>query len=129
LLFVEGLLRRDAGDAAGAEACLVRLLQTPPGNHFASVDTGLLGYKTRHHLALLYAAQGRLAEAEAAWRAALAERPNFLPAWRGLADLARQQGRWQELAQLQGRLQGEPEAALPGGNRGPPRQPTAGLGP
>jgi glycosyltransferase involved in cell wall biosynthesis/Tfp pilus assembly protein PilF len=93
LLFLDGLLRRELGDRAGAEACLVRLLQTPPGNHFASVDTGLHGYKTRHNLALLYLEQGRTAEAEVQWRAALAERPDFVAARQGLAQLYQQQGR------------------------------------
>jgi len=40
------------GDRAGAEACYLRRLQTSEPNHYASVDTGLRGYKARYHLAL-----------------------------------------------------------------------------
>src|SRR5262249_41866180 len=40
LLFQEALVRRERGDAAGAEACLLRLLTTHEGPHFASVDAG-----------------------------------------------------------------------------------------
>jgi GT2 family glycosyltransferase/predicted Zn-dependent protease len=104
LLFVEGVLRRELGDRAGAEACLLRLLQTPPGNHFASVDMGLLGYKTRHNLAVIYHEQRQAALAEAQWRQAVAERPDFLPSWQGLAELYRQQQRWPELEVALGHL-------------------------
>src|SRR5262249_58498787 len=78
-LFLEGVLRRELGDPAGAEACLLRLLQTPPGTYFASVDPSLRGYKARHNLALLYREQGRLTDAEAQWREAVADPPRFLP--------------------------------------------------
>jgi hypothetical protein len=36
---------------------------------------------------VLYREQGRLAEAEAQWRAALAEQPQFTPALNGLKQL------------------------------------------
>src|SRR5262249_31792946 len=80
LLFIEGTTRQVVGDLAGAEACLRRLLQTPPGAYFASVDAGLRGYKARHNLAVVYRDQGRLAEAEAQWRETLRDQPDFLPA-------------------------------------------------
>src|SRR5262249_1889935 len=70
LLFQEGLVRREQGDPAGAEACLLRLVEGRDGPHFASVDAGLRGPKARHNLAVLYHEQGRAAEAEAQWRAA-----------------------------------------------------------
>jgi GT2 family glycosyltransferase len=92
LLFTEGLLLRERGDRAGAIACFQELLQLPAGDYFASVDTGLRGYKTRHHLAELYRELGQCAEAKAQWRAALAERPDFLPAQAGLDALDRDTG-------------------------------------
>jgi tetratricopeptide (TPR) repeat protein len=87
LLFQEALARKDLGDPAGAEGCLLRLLDSREGPHFASVDAGLRGYKARHNLAVLYQEQGRSAEAEAQWRAALAECPGFQPAWLGLGEV------------------------------------------
>src|SRR5947209_8484012 len=81
LLFQEGAARLALRDLAGAEACLLETLATREKGHFASVDAGLRGYKTRHQLALVYRQQGRDAEAEAAWRAALDEQPGFTPAW------------------------------------------------
>lgn len=87
LLSLEGLLLQEAGDFAGAEARFQQLLQTRPGQYFGSFDLGILTYKTRHQLALLYHQQGRLAEAEAQWRAVVQEQPQFWPAWQGLKEI------------------------------------------
>src|SRR5262249_48717806 len=38
LLFLEGLAWRERGNLTNAEACLIRLLQTPPGNHSRRAD-------------------------------------------------------------------------------------------
>jgi Tfp pilus assembly protein PilF len=92
---------------AGAEECFLRLLKGREGAHFASVPIGLHGYVTRHNLAVVYQRQGRLAEAEAQWRAALAERPDSLPSWFGLAELYLGQGRWSELEEVAARLDGD----------------------
>ena len=54
---------------------LLRLLEAREGEHFASIDAGLRGHKARHNLAVLYTEQGRAAEAEAQWQAALAAVP------------------------------------------------------
>ena len=104
LLYLEAALLREQGDQSGAVVCLERILQLPPGDHFASVDTGLRGYKTRNNLAELLRDLGRVDEAESHWRAALAERPDFLPAQVGLAELFIAQNRWDELEQLVQRL-------------------------
>jgi tetratricopeptide (TPR) repeat protein len=93
LLFQEGLARRAVSDAAGAEACWLRLLEPRRHEHFASVDAGLAGYKARHNLALLYREQARLGAAETQWRAALVEQPAFLPAVVGLGEIFLTQGK------------------------------------
>ena len=97
LLFLEGVSRIDLKDPARAEACLLKCLASREKPHFASVDTGVQGYKARYHLAAIYLAQGRTAEAEAQWQAALAENPDFLPAWVRLGELALARGRWDEV--------------------------------
>jgi tetratricopeptide (TPR) repeat protein len=109
LLFREAGLLEDAKDDAGAEALLLQLLGTREKAHFASVDTGLCGYKGRQNLAVLYHRQGRYAEAEAQWRAALAEQPGLVSAWLGLADVCLTQQRWAEVEDLIRRVE-----ALPG---------------
>jgi len=86
-LFQEGIVLRECGDRAGARACWSRVLLPRPADHFASVDTGLCGYKVRHNLAQLELEEGNLAEAETHWRAALAEQPGFAPARVGLAEV------------------------------------------
>ncbi|MCI0460908.1 MAG: glycosyltransferase, partial [Gemmataceae bacterium] len=105
LLFLEALLRRRLGDRAGAKSCLERLVQLAPGEHFASVDAGLHGYKARHNLAILCCEQGQVREAEEHWQRVLAEQPSFVPAWLGLADLCLGQARWNELDALAEQLE------------------------
>jgi tetratricopeptide (TPR) repeat protein len=97
LLSQEAQLRAEQGDGAGAEACYLQLLAGPEAAHLASVPIGLNGYITRHNLAVLYHQQGRLAEAETQWRAAVEEKPDFVQAWLGLEELYVSQGRWMEL--------------------------------
>jgi hypothetical protein len=70
-------------------ASFEQLIQMPVGDCFASVDTGLRGYKARHHVAELYLELGQPAEASAQRQAALVEQPNFQGARLGLDHLAR----------------------------------------
>jgi glycosyltransferase involved in cell wall biosynthesis/tetratricopeptide (TPR) repeat protein len=92
LLFTEAGLLREAGDAAGAESALRRLLGVREKAHFASVDAGLRGYKARHLLAEVLLEQGKLSEAEAEWEAVVAEAPRFVPGHVGLAEVCRRRG-------------------------------------
>jgi GT2 family glycosyltransferase/Tfp pilus assembly protein PilF len=61
---------------------------------------GLNGYLARHQLALLYYQQGRLGEAEAQWKLALADRPGYLDALKGLGEMYLKQGNWAELDEV-----------------------------
>jgi GT2 family glycosyltransferase/Flp pilus assembly protein TadD len=112
LLFDEGLLLRETGDLAGAEACLLRLLAAREGGHFASVDTGLRGYKTRHNLAVVYHQQGRHAEARAQWQAVVAERSDFVPGWLGLAEVCLRSRTGDELEAVAQQLERLPQGPL-----------------
>jgi tetratricopeptide (TPR) repeat protein len=112
LLFLEGLLRRDAGDLARSEACLLRLLESTSEPHFASIDTGLRGYKGRHNLAVVYYQQGRVAEAEEHWRKVVQEQPSFLPGWLGLGETALKRGDWPLLEDAAQRVEGLPRGPL-----------------
>jgi tetratricopeptide (TPR) repeat protein len=115
LMFHEGQLRREGQDLNGAEAVLVELLQSPPETYIAaSVDPGLKGYKGRCALAEVYRDQGRLADAEREWRAALAEHPDFTPAWLCLGDMWLNNGRWQEVDKLVAELEANPKTSLDG---------------
>jgi GT2 family glycosyltransferase/predicted Zn-dependent protease len=112
LLFQEALLGRERGELEGAEACFLRLLENREAAHFASVDSGLCGFKARHNLAVLYFDQGRLAEAEAQWQTAVREQPAFEQSWIGLGELYLSQGRWAEAEQVTSQLNGSVDAAL-----------------
>jgi tetratricopeptide (TPR) repeat protein len=118
LLSQEARLLYQLGDYWGTERCLLQLLEGPrqPDTALAmSVDTGLRGHLTRHNLAVLYRDQQRLAEAEAQWRAVLAEQPDFTAARLGLGELYLAQGRWQEVEQVSAQLQADPRTAVEAG--------------
>lgn len=77
LSFLEAVLLSELGDLSAAEAGFVRLLEKPPADPQAfGANPGMRGHMARHNLARVYRAQGRATEAEAQWRAALAERPD-----------------------------------------------------
>jgi tetratricopeptide (TPR) repeat protein len=107
LLFMESLLHRELGNLSQAEASLLELIGGNEGAHFASIAEGLRGPAARHNLAIVYREQGRLAEAEAQWRAALAQQAHYTPAWLGLGELYLAQGRLQELETVIRRVEGD----------------------
>ncbi len=107
LLCEEGLLLRDRGDLRGAERSWLALLGARRGQYFASEEVGLRGFRTRQLAAEIYRAQERWVEAEVQWRAALAERPDFEPAWLGLGELYVRQERWSDLEYLLEKLEAE----------------------
>jgi tetratricopeptide (TPR) repeat protein len=100
LLYLEAELLHAGKDHAAAEACLLQLLGGAEAPHFASVAEGLRGFKARHLLAVVYRDQGRSAEAEAHWQAAVGEAPGFVPAWAGLGELCLARGRVDDLDRL-----------------------------
>ena len=97
LLFHEALILRELGDLAGAEAALLALLTTSPSDRLVNGDAGLRGYKARHQLALNYEETGKAAKAEAHWRAAITENPQFTPGWLRLGELYLKQSRWADV--------------------------------
>jgi glycosyltransferase involved in cell wall biosynthesis/tetratricopeptide (TPR) repeat protein/predicted O-methyltransferase YrrM len=114
LLLQESLARSDLGDFNGAIACLEQLLAAPAGEYLASVDAGLRGYLARSNLAALYVGRGRDAEGLTQWQAALAEQPDFVPAWVGLGEFYLGRGRLEEVANVAGRLEALPAGRLAG---------------
>jgi len=113
LLYHEGLLLSERGDLPGAEACLTCLLEGQPESYFAiGIDAGLRGYQTRYNLGVIYRDQGKVDQAEAAWRAVLSERADHTAAWLGLAELWLAQERWGEVEEALGRLRADPERVV-----------------
>jgi glycosyltransferase involved in cell wall biosynthesis len=106
LLLEEGMMLRDKGDLAGAEQSWLKLLAPRQGKYFASEEVGLRGFRTRQLLTEIYARQERWREAEVQCRAALAERPEFEPAWLGLAEIFLRQNRRNDLEELLERVEG-----------------------
>jgi tetratricopeptide (TPR) repeat protein len=75
LLFREAVVRRHAGDVAGARRCWERILTLRRPEQFASVDQGIYGHLTRRNLAALAAERGDRDEEMRLWRAVLEECP------------------------------------------------------
>lgn len=84
-LHLLGLIRKQSGDADGAEQHLAASVMAAPGRP-----------DFRHNLANLLRARGKSSAAEAAYRAALALKPAFRPARLGLAGLYNDLGRHAE---------------------------------
>lgn len=93
LRFREGMLHQVAGRLADAERSYRAALANEEGEHFSSIDRGIVGFKARQNLATVYADQGLLPKAEAEWRAIVAETPRYRPGWQGFADCLLAQGR------------------------------------
>jgi tetratricopeptide (TPR) repeat protein len=97
LLYEEALLLREARDLNGAASCLIQLMDLRTGPYFASVDVGLRTFRARHLLGVIYREQGRQADAEAQWQAALNDQPQYGPVWWCLGELYLEQKRWELL--------------------------------
>src|SRR5207237_3041248 len=100
ILFQEALAMRSLGDLPGAAQRWEQILHTPAGDHFSSMNVGIRGYISRHNLAHTYQDLGRLADAEAQWRAVLLERPDFAAAWFAIGEMHLTQRRWSDLEEL-----------------------------
>jgi glycosyltransferase involved in cell wall biosynthesis/Flp pilus assembly protein TadD len=112
LLFQEALARRALGETRLAIALWEQCLVPRKPEYFASVNTGLGGHITRHNLAGAYFEMQQPQQAEHHWREALAERPHYELAWRGLGDLYLEQQRWPELEALASQVESDPHGAL-----------------
>jgi Flp pilus assembly protein TadD len=99
LRLLQGIVLREMGDLVGAETCLMGVIGEPGCVSARSDEPGALAtgvskgrerrLQARHNLALVFAATGRFAEAEAQWHEVLSECPDYEPARSGLADLHR----------------------------------------
>lgn len=93
LLFRVAILEHRAHNLEAAVRAFRRVLEPLRPRHFTSIDRGIVGYKARHNLALVYEDAGRLDLAELQWRKVLDESAGYEPALRGLQRLLRGQNR------------------------------------
>ncbi len=92
LLFRAGVILREAGELPAAEQAYLRLLTAREAGHIDSLDVTMTGFKAHHNLALVYRDMDRLDRAEAHFREAVRDRPNFAPSWHGLREILARQG-------------------------------------
>ena len=111
-----GSLSRRPRTTLHAEAKTYRRIldQAAPEPYLRSVDTGIMGFKSRHNLALLYLDMRRPGDAESSLREAIAEEPAFAPSWFALGDLLRSENRQADLESLVQELVQFPETSALG---------------
>ena len=86
LIFRKGVIEQSLGRLHEAEVSFLAALQVSPTRHFSSIDTGIIGAKAWHNLAILYASQNRHELAAAAWKKTIESEPANRGAWRGLLN-------------------------------------------
>ncbi len=100
LLFHEGLLAQRLGRLHEAEVAYLAALKENSAALLTFIDRGVIGFKSRHNLAMIYVARGRLEEAQTQWREIVRDTPDFLEAWRGLGQSLVQQRKFDDLREL-----------------------------
>jgi tetratricopeptide (TPR) repeat protein len=100
LPFTESIIRGHLHDDAGAEKCLIDVLQIDPARAVSGEDEEIRRYKARHNLALLFFKHGRHAEAEHQWRQVLQDCPDCQQSRAALTRLLETQGRQREIDSL-----------------------------
>jgi tetratricopeptide (TPR) repeat protein len=109
LLFLQAQLLQNRGDLVGAERALLELARLKPGPGAETNDAAVRQYVAPHTLGLVYAAQGRVADAERQWQAVVALHPAYKPSGQVLAELYLGQQRWADLEALLGQVAARPE--------------------
>lgn len=114
LLFRHAMLAHELGNLDEAVTLYRDVLAPSNERHFVSVDVGLVGYKARHNLAIVYEDQSRTDLAEQEWRAILAEQPQYAPAQVGLIDCLLRRDEREEAATRIEALRRDPLTAADG---------------
>src|SRR5262249_7415093 len=83
LILLHGTILQDQGNFEEAEVCFMSLWQDSITSDNAPHQTLI----ARHYIAMTYRERGRLAEAIHQWQNLLADAPDYLPAWVGLAEV------------------------------------------
>jgi tetratricopeptide (TPR) repeat protein len=101
----EASLLVDMGDLDQAVQCLQQLVPGPDGRARIAADPGKRSW-VQHQLALIARGRGQAAQAEAHWKAAVAEQPAFAVAWLELAELYIAQQRWYDVEPIARQIEG-----------------------
>jgi len=110
LLFRHAALLHDDGRLRLAEQAYRAALANDDAPHFASFDYGIVGYKARQNLAVVYNEMGALDKAEAEWRQIVGEVPAYRHAWHALAETMLAEGKPDQAQQVAHRVLSEQPA-------------------
>jgi tetratricopeptide (TPR) repeat protein len=100
LLFRLAILHHHFGRLVDAEQTYLRVLNGVEERHLTSIDQGLVSYKARHNLAIVYDDMGRQDKAEEQWRLIVKEVPDYRPGWIGLGESLLKIGHLEQFAAL-----------------------------
>jgi glycosyltransferase involved in cell wall biosynthesis len=113
LLFLRASLLGVQGDLPAAEQTLVKLVNLPRQMYLqVGVEEGLQEERARFMLGLLFDEQGRWAEAETEFRAAIRHNPRSTQAWVGLCQLYVSARHWNGLGHALAELRQCPDGDL-----------------
>jgi tetratricopeptide (TPR) repeat protein len=100
-------LLHQTGNLVEATAAYLELLGRSADRYFSSIDPGILGFKARQNLALVYADRGDLVRAEEQWRLITRDVPRYREGWRGLGEILLRQEKLGEVSTLAGTLRAD----------------------
>jgi len=104
LWFRRGILEHRLGRLSEAVKAYRHALANRGERHFSSIDRGIVGFKARHNLALVFEDADNWLEAEEQWRLIVSEVPNYRDGWRGLADNLLKQQKFAAVQEIANRL-------------------------
>lgn len=110
LSFRLGILEHQLNDLDAAVRAYRSVLRSNGPRHFTSMDAGIVGYKTRHNLAIVHEDRGELDLSELQWRMVLDDVPTYGPARRALGRLLIRIGRSAALQEFIDGLSDDPSA-------------------
>lgn len=109
LRFRLAALQHASGRLEEAATNYRNLLQPRKRDYLASFDVGIVGYKARQNLALVYSDMNCPDKAVEQWREILREKPAYRDAWRGIADVYLTKGHLADVERLIHEMQDVPE--------------------
>jgi tetratricopeptide (TPR) repeat protein len=111
LRYRKAMMLRDQGGPSLEQAVKVLrdILDRPEARHMSSGDYGMGSFLTRHALAEIHVRLGQWKEAEAQWRRAVKEVPEFEPGWHNLALALHEQKNWETAESTAREMIGRPQ--------------------
>lgn len=110
--FEAGLIHLALHEFEVARACFESVIAAPLRPRYSGLAVGIRGHLSHYFLGQIAFEQNRLHDAEKLWRKAVRHNPGYGPAWWGLAELYRMQGRTDQVETMVKQLEAHPQTAI-----------------